>query len=128
MKIPCELVVWYILPTIRKEVAKSLVNRHDYSQVDVAKSFGVTDAAVSQYLNNKRGNNSIITSNPNYSLIQEKIDEAADKIANGSELADVICNVCISMKEAGILSKIYEIEFNEPMPECVCSQSSIALK
>ena len=40
MKIPCELVVWYVLPTIRREVAKELVKTHGMSQAQVAKKFG----------------------------------------------------------------------------------------
>ena len=55
MKIPCELVVWYVLPTIRREVARELVNSHGMSQAEVARKFGVTDAAISQYLKKKRG-------------------------------------------------------------------------
>ena len=39
MKIPCEIVVWYLLPTIRKELAKKLVNDFGYSQSKVAKTF-----------------------------------------------------------------------------------------
>jgi predicted transcriptional regulator len=57
MKIPCELIVWYVLPSIRRELARELVEKHKLTQAEVARRFGVTDAAISQYLKSKRGTN-----------------------------------------------------------------------
>ena len=121
MKIPCELVVWYLLPTIRKEVAKELVTAHGYTQADVARTFGVTDAAVSQYLKNKRGDNKIVTENPNYPCVREEIKAATARIVNeGSEFAAEVCGICMAMKKAGIITKIYEVELGCKPPACTC--------
>ncbi|MBA3044390.1 helix-turn-helix domain-containing protein, partial [archaeon] len=49
MKMPCEVIIWYILPGIRREITKSLL-KNGLSQREVAKKLGITDAAVSQYL------------------------------------------------------------------------------
>jgi hypothetical protein len=53
---PQELEVWYLLPSLRKEIAKTLVNEHNLSQKEVAGIFGMTESAVSQYLKSKRAN------------------------------------------------------------------------
>jgi len=53
---PQELEVWYLLPSLRKEIAKILVNEHELSQKEVAVIFGMTESAVSQYLKSKRAN------------------------------------------------------------------------
>jgi len=50
---PQEIEVWYIIPAIRRELAKALVNEK-ISQRDVSKLLGITEAAVSQYLKAKR--------------------------------------------------------------------------
>ncbi len=55
MKLPCELIVWYILPNIRRELARSLVKDLKLTQRDAAKKLGLTESAVSQYLKSKRG-------------------------------------------------------------------------
>ncbi|MBP5203428.1 MAG: transcriptional regulator, partial [Candidatus Methanomethylophilaceae archaeon] len=60
MKLPCELIVMHVLPTARGALAKELVGRHGMTQVQVAALFGVTNAAVSQYLKAVRGGNSVI--------------------------------------------------------------------
>ncbi|GEM_PF-283014 len=121
MKIPCELVVWYLLPTMRKEVARELVTEHGLSQAKVAKIFGVTDAAISQYLKDKRGDKKVVTENPDFVYVREAISEAAARIAAGeSEFSDEVCTICMVAKRHGILNKIYEVEFGCSLPACVC--------
>ena len=122
MKIPCEIVVWYLLPTIRKGVAKELVSVHGFSQSKVARTFGVTDAAVSQYLRDKRGEYDPVVNSPGSPSMQEEISAAASRIANtGSDFASEVCNICRVAKSCGILAKIYEVELGYPYPECDCN-------
>lgn len=52
---PQELEVWYLIPAIRRDLAKTLVKEHHFAQKDVAKLLGITESAVSQYLKGKRG-------------------------------------------------------------------------
>ena len=54
-KCPCELIVWYILPVIRKEFARMMVEEGNLSQKQAAEKLGLTEPAISQYLNSKRG-------------------------------------------------------------------------
>lgn len=49
-----EIEVWYIIPAIRKAIAGCLVNDYNVSYEKVGKILGITKAAVSQYLKNKR--------------------------------------------------------------------------
>lgn len=51
---PQELEVYYILPALRREMAKAL-KQAGKSQKDIAHLFGVTEPAVSQYIHAKRG-------------------------------------------------------------------------
>ena len=52
---PQEIEVWYILPVIRKELAVAM-KEEGLDQKTIAKLLGVTGAAISQYINNKRAN------------------------------------------------------------------------
>jgi len=54
IKIDCEEIVWYLLPLIRKEFAKSLIKDHGLTQRKAAEKIGITEAAVSQYISKKR--------------------------------------------------------------------------
>jgi len=55
MKLPQEVEVWYVIPALRKELAKSLLEL-GLSQKEIAKRLQLTEPAVSQYLKGKRGN------------------------------------------------------------------------
>lgn len=52
--LPQEIEVWYVIPAIRRELARVLVEKHNMKQKDIAKLLGTTEAAISQYLHNKR--------------------------------------------------------------------------
>lgn len=54
--LPQEIEVWYIIPSVRKELAKQLTRKHGLSYEKAGIILGVSKAAVSQYLSNKRAN------------------------------------------------------------------------
>jgi predicted transcriptional regulator len=91
MKVPCEVIIWYLLPAIRKEIIKSMIKEHDMNQRKTAKMLGLSDAAVSQYLGKKRANLEIKDKE-----VLEAIGKAADRIVNGGddEVSIEICNLC----------------------------------
>ena len=51
---PQEIEVRYILPAIRRDFAKILVKEKEKSQKEAADILDITEAAVSQYIHNKR--------------------------------------------------------------------------
>jgi hypothetical protein len=52
---PQELDVWYLIPSLRKELSKIFTKEYNLTQKETAKFLGVTESAVSQYLKSKRG-------------------------------------------------------------------------
>lgn len=52
--LPQEIEVWYIIPAIRREISKCLVQKHKISYEKIGKLLGLTKSAVSQYIKNKR--------------------------------------------------------------------------
>jgi len=54
--LPQEIEVWYIIPAVRKELARLLTKKHGLSFEKAGAILGVSKAAVSQYLSNKRAN------------------------------------------------------------------------
>ena len=54
--LPQEIEVWYIIPAIRKELARVLTGKYELSFEKAGEILGVSKAAVSQYLSNKRAN------------------------------------------------------------------------
>jgi predicted transcriptional regulator len=119
MKIPCELIVWYVLPSIRRELARELVENHSLTQAEVARRFGVTDAAISQYLKSKRGTNKEMENSGKYPEFKVEIESAAIRMLNGSDIVTETCSICKMVKKSGMLCRIYEIQAGEKAPSCV---------
>jgi len=96
-----------------------LVENHGLMQAEVARRFGVTDAAISQYLKSKRGINKEIENSDNYPEFKLEVGRAAVRMLNGSDITTEICAICSMVKDSGMLCKIYEIQTEEEAPECV---------
>jgi len=51
-----EIEVWYIIPALRKELSRLLTEKHGLTFEKAGNILGITKAAISQYLSNKRAN------------------------------------------------------------------------
>jgi predicted transcriptional regulator len=91
IKIDCEEIVWYLLPLIRKEFAKSLIKDHGLTQRKAAEKLGITEAAVSQYVSKKRGD--LKVTDP---MIRREIKESTKRIINGDfqVMKTETCRIC----------------------------------
>jgi len=54
--LPQEIEVWYIIPKIRKELSLVLIDEYRFSYEKTGDMLGISKAAVSQYVSNKRAN------------------------------------------------------------------------
>lgn len=102
MELIQELEVWYIIPTIRREITLAMKNQ-GLKQVEIAKKLGITKAAVNQYLNNKRGNE--IRFNE---TIKEQIKLAAQNIKDESNSIRHIQNLLYLARKERIACQIHK--------------------
>lgn len=72
---PQDIEVRYILPAIRRELAKIFIKEHKLSQKEAANILGLTEAAVSQYQHSKRAKEVVFSDN-----ITNEIRKSAGKI------------------------------------------------
>ena len=103
MKLPCEIIVWEVLPCIRAALAEELIKR-GLSQNEISKMLGITQAAVSQYTSKKRG------SRLNFrEEAKEEIKKLADDLVHGSvdDLAPRICRICMEVRAEGAVCKFF---------------------
>lgn len=89
-KQPCEVALWHILPCIRACLARELV-KMDLTQQRVADILGITQAAVSQYIGEKRGKFRT-KDNVAYSLIKDLAEDLEkDEV---EDISERICQIC----------------------------------
>ena len=58
---PQEIEVWFTIPALRRELAKSMIDDYKLTQKQVSEHMGITEAAVSQYLSLKRAKEVVFT-------------------------------------------------------------------
>jgi len=95
MKTPCEIIVWSVVPIIRKEFAKNLIENHGFTQRKAAEKLRITEATVSRYISGKRGAIEITDRE-----ILKEIKESVKRISmeNGSVVIEEICRICRLLK------------------------------
>ena len=98
---PCEIIVWQILPSIRRELARRLIQDFGLSQKESAEKLKVTPAAICQYISKKRGKNQI----DDIDLLEE-IKKSSEIIINKGEKSIIIeiCRICKLMRERDLIS------------------------
>lgn len=104
MSASCESIARYLLPLYRAFVAKELVEKYKYTQVEAAKNLGTTQAAISQYVTAKRGVKGI----KNYDEIAPLVQNAAAKTAelmtkrkmSREQFSESFCDLCKHLQKA----------------------------
>ncbi len=120
MRPPCEIVVRYILPAFRSMVAKELIEKHGFTQVAAAKKLGTTQAAISYYLDAKRGGKRLkqLSQNP---TIQEAIISTAEGIASdkmkAEEAMTQFCDLCNDLRRQDVICTMHRAAVSLP-PSC----------
>ncbi len=121
MRPPCEIVVWYVLPSIRSELAKELLNL-GMKQKQISEVLDITQPAVSQYISDKRGQG--IKFEPEVKNMIK--DFARDLVEGKASQADIIpkmCEVCNKVKADEVLCEIHKNKDNIPLNCTACMGS-----
>lgn len=100
---PQEVIVWFVLPAIRREITKTLIYEYSLPQKEIAKRFGLTEPAISQYKKGVRGD---VEFDPK---ILETINESARKIAEDEASAPrEVQRVLKFIEKSGFLCKLHK--------------------
>ena len=123
MKPPCEIVVWYVIPAIRSELAKELLNL-GMKQKDVSVIMDITQPAVSQYITDKRGSG-IKLDEDIIKMIKSFARELYEEKATKADLISRTCFICKHVKTSDVLTQlnIDKSELSEDCQSCMGSQS-----
>ncbi len=124
MKPPCEIVVWYVIPAIRSELAKELLNL-GMRQKDVSELMDITQPAVSQYITDKRGSG-IKLDDDVRKMIHDFARELAEGEATKAQLIGRTCAICKNVKTVDVLEQlnIDKSELGDDCQTCLGSEVS----
>lgn len=112
MRPPCEIVVWYVIPSIRSELAKELLNL-GMKQKQISELLDITQPAVSQYISDKRGHGikfDTHTQNMIRLLAKDLIKQDLDQGA----IIRRVCEICKNVKAEEIVCQLHKEKDNAP--------------
>lgn len=101
---PQEIEVWYLIPGIRRELAKFLVEDYEMNQKKISEILGITESAISQYLKNKRGNE-MKFSKEDMKLIKKSAEHIAK---NKAEANREVYNLCVKFRGSESLCEFHK--------------------
>jgi predicted transcriptional regulator len=92
---PCEYLLWNLLPALRSEIARCMVNDFGLSQKEAAEKLEIQPAAVCMYLSDKRGK-----SNFKDKILLKEIKISAKEIINdkNKDIVTETCRLCKFIK------------------------------
>ena len=119
---PQEIEVWYILPAIRREMAKIMINEYHLSQRDAAKILGLTEAAISQYVHETRAKD-VNFDKKTYQLIKESTKKV---IEDEKELLNELYKLSDFMKRSELVCQIHK-KYDHSIPNScdICFRSIV---
>ena len=97
---PQEIEVWYLIPALRKELARIFIEDNGLNQKKAAEILGISDAAISQYLSSKRGS---------------EVKFSKEEIAKIKKVAEEIIN-----EDGDIMKKIYQLSVSLRGSKVIC--------
>ncbi|MFA5993017.1 MAG: winged helix-turn-helix transcriptional regulator [Candidatus Pacearchaeota archaeon] len=115
---PQELDVWYLLPAIRRELAQVFIKDCKISQKEIAEILGLTESAISQYVQSKRANE--LKFSPTEKII---IKKTAEKILKDKKnVRSYIYHLSQILRKSKCLCKIHKKYEKNLSCDCnVCS-------
>lgn len=115
IKTPQEIEVWYVIPAVRRELAKTMLAA-GLKQKKVAELLGVTEAAVSQYLSSKRAKGVIFDRKT-----MGKIRMAAGAMMKKKKtMLEAVQESCDCAKKQRILCKLHHRQSPIPLKCSIC--------
>jgi predicted transcriptional regulator len=109
MELPQEVELWYVIPAIRKALVTEL-KKHDMKQKDIAPLLGITEAAVSQYMCDKRA--ACCYDAFQEAPLKQEIEKAADTILNQESPDPAVAikevnRLCKMIRESKVICDIH---------------------
>lgn len=122
MKPPCEIIVWYVIPAIRSELAKELL-KLGMKQKEVSELMDITQPAVSQYITDKRGSGICLKDNVK-GMIHGFAKDLYEGNASKIDLVPKVCKICKKVETTDVLEQlgIDKSDLGEDCQSCLGSE------
>ncbi len=105
MILPCEIGVKTVLPSVKAVMAREIVTNRGFNEQQTAELLGLSQSAVSRYVNKERGNMLLTLENSTeiLALINQMVAVLIKEPNNKSEVLELFCQTCQAIRKKGLM-------------------------
>ena len=93
-----------VLPAVKAIMARSIVEKHGLNEKQTAELLGLSQSAVSRYVNKERGNLlAIENATEVLTLIDQMVTHLIKEPNNKTEILKLFCQTCKAIREKGLM-------------------------
>ena len=116
--LPCEVGVKTVLPAVKALMARQMTEKHGLNEQETAKLLGLSQSAISRYLNRERGNLIVLENSTDIlTLIDQMVTSLVNEPNNKAEMLKLFCQTCQEIREKGLMcphcQKDMKVEWSE---------------
>jgi predicted transcriptional regulator len=103
--LPCEVGVKTVLPAVKAIMAREIVEKHGFNEQKTAELLGLSQSAVSRYVNKERGNLLLPIENSTeiLTLIDQMVTFLIKEPNNKTEVLSLFCQTCKAIRKKGLM-------------------------
>ena len=116
---PQEIEVWYLIPALRKELSRIFIKDYNLAQKKAAELLGISEAAVSQYVKEKRAKDIKFAKSE-----LEIIKKTAGKIVKDKKNSmKFLYQVCVKLRGSETICKLHRKHHKDIPSKCnICME------
>ena len=103
--LPCEVGVKTVLPSVKAIMAREIVTNRGLNEQQTAQLLGLSQSAVSRYMNKERGNNILHLENSAeiLALINQMVSALIKEPNNKAAVLELFCQTCQAIRKKGLM-------------------------
>lgn len=119
MILPCEVSVKTILPAVKAIMAREIVANRGFNEQQTAELLGLSQSAVSRYVNKERGNMLVTIGNSVeiLGLIDKMVTSLITEPNNKMQILSLFCQTCKAVREKGLMCPLCKSEMPKEWAE-----------
>jgi uncharacterized protein len=118
MLLPCEVGVKTVLPAVKALMARTIVEKHGLKEQQAADILGLSQSAVSRYINKSRGNILEIENVPEVQILIEKMTYfLVSEPQKKNEILELFCTTCVTIRNKGLICQLCKQKMHEQWAE-----------
>ncbi|HKM59432.1 MAG TPA: antitoxin Xre-like helix-turn-helix domain-containing protein [Candidatus Bathyarchaeia archaeon] len=112
MILPCEVGVKTVLPSVKAIMAREIVTNRGLNEQQTAELLGLSQSAVSRYINKERGNKLLNLENSTeiLALINQMVATLIKEPNNKTQILELFCQTCQAVRKKGLMCPICQKE------------------